>query len=199
MIREFHLPESVLAREESFPSSVFARHAVDLEIGCGVGLHPILWATEHPERHLIAIEHTKEKFEKFARRKERHPHLENLTPIHANAISWVSKNVPVESIETVFILYPNPNPKRKSQRWFWMPFMHRLVDCLRPGGRLILATNIESYAHEAIQQASSFGLRLECQRELTRAAMPRPRTHFERKYLERGETCYDLVFRKAYS
>ncbi len=41
---------------------------LDIEIGCGVGMHPLLYASAHPERFLIAIEKTREKFGKFAKK-----------------------------------------------------------------------------------------------------------------------------------
>ncbi len=41
---------------------------LDIEVGCGVGLHPIQYSLANPDRFLVALEHTREKFEKFHRR-----------------------------------------------------------------------------------------------------------------------------------
>ena len=114
---------------------------VDLEIGCGVGFHPIRYALAHPERRLVAIEHTHEKFMKFARRVENHraggESLTNLFPLHANAIGWVSRLEDRECFERIFLLYPNPHPKAKqaNRRWFRMPFMARLLETLKREAR----------------------------------------------------------------
>lgn len=169
---------------------------LDVEIGCGVGWHPIQYATNHPERSLLAIEHTRDKFEKFQRRFEHHE-LSNLLPIHANAISWMTNHLSEQSISKLLILYPNPNPKDKSKRWFCMPFMHRLLKMLREDGEIILATNEKGYRDEALNYALNFWkLRLE-EEKIIEAPQSQYRTHFEKKYIERGETCWNLIFKKS--
>ena len=165
----------------------------DLEIGAGVGLHPIVYAKENPERTLVAIERTQEKFEKFLRRHQKHPSLTNLIPVHADAIHWVTHCVAPNSLERIFILYPNPESKNKNQRFSNMPFTPFLVSKMLMGGELILATNIEEYANECETQFETFGLEL-----VERGPCLQPgRTHFERKYLERGESCYNLLFKRV--
>ena len=174
---------------------------LDIEIGCGVGWHPIAYARKHPNRYLVAIEHTAEKFEKFARRLRRNPAARNLLAVHANAISWITHEVTTQSVDRYFLLYPNPYPKAKqrNQRWHAMPFMERLIATLKPGGELILATNLPAYAEEAEDLlVQHWGLIPARKRLLMLPTLPEgfPRTHFEKKYLEAGQICFDLVFRK---
>lgn len=172
--------------------------SLDFEIGCGVGLHPIQYAGQNPKRYLIAVEHTLEKFKKFSRRFESHPKLKNLLPVHANAISVAHHLIAKASIERCFILYPNPNPKNLNQRWHAMPFMGELLDLLTPTGELIMATNELFYAEEAIHWMTNYwGLEAEIM-EVTQAQVNThaPWTHFEKKYLLRGETCFHLTFKK---
>src|SRR4051794_33969750 len=88
---------------------------VDLEIGCGTGWHPITYAGSNPDRLLIAIEHTRMRFEKFARRASHHEELDNLFPIHANAVAWVTHALQDKTISRIFLYYPNPYPKRGDQ------------------------------------------------------------------------------------
>jgi tRNA (guanine-N7-)-methyltransferase len=172
----------------------------DLEIGPGVGWHPITYAKNNPKRRVIGIEHSQARYESFARRHASHG-LGNLFPVHANAVHWITHHVPAEKIECVFILFPNPYPKQgqRNKRWHAMPFREQLVQVLVPGGKIILATNEPFYAEEAaIMLNHTEGLSLvdkitysqDHERGLS------PRTHFEKKYLQRGETCYELVFRK---
>ena len=40
---------------------------LDIEIGCGVGMHPLRYAKENPSRTLLAIEHTRTRFNTFKR------------------------------------------------------------------------------------------------------------------------------------
>lgn len=191
---------------------------VDLEIGCGVGWHPIRYAKANPDRFLIAVEHTREKFERFQSRLLRHPELKNILAVHADAVAWTTYCLKPASISRCFILYPNPNPKAPSKRWFRMPFMSRLLECLEPGGEITLATNIREYFDEALEFATQeWKLETkdiqeiqphEIQSVITKkkgklsvsSSLPfgekSPRTHFEKKYLERGEVCFDARFQK---
>jgi len=170
------------------------RAPVDLEIGCGVGWHPIQYAKNHPHRRLIAIEHTRAKFERFASRLEKHPDLANLLAVHADAIRWVAHRLPPESIEHVFFLYPNPEPKAPNRRWLRSPFLHCLLPKLKPGGRITLASNEKWYIDEAREWAeNAWGLR---EMETRSFSGGQPRTHFEKKYLARGQTCFDVNWMK---
>jgi tRNA (guanine-N7-)-methyltransferase len=173
---------------------------IDLEIGCGAGLHPILYGREHPQRSLIAIEHTLSRFKKFQRRLEHHPDIQNVTPVHANAIGYITHFVPPRSLDRVFILYPNPHPKKRHEhrRWYAMPFMERILDSLVVGGELTMATNIRSYAERAtLFLTEIWNLESVARQELHRDHFD-PQlglSHFERKYLETGHTCIRETFR----
>lgn len=205
-VRPFRL-ESVQAPQglaafrwpEAWASLPLSEAPLDLEIGCGVGWHPVRYAKENPNRRLIAIEHTRAKFEKFQSRYARHPELTQLLPVHADAIRWVSHVLKPDSVSKCLLLYPNPEPKAPNKRWFRSPFMHRLIEVLEPGGEILLATNEEEYWKEAIAYGQDFwNLEVQRRREFTQDTLPEglPRTHFERKYLLRGETCFDVTFSK---
>lgn len=176
----------------------YPKQPLDIEIGCGVGLHPIQYAKAHPHRYLVAIEQTRNKFEKFKRRFDNH-HLPNLLPVHANAISWVSHRLQDRTVDRFFFLYPNPNPKGKdfNKRWYAMPFMAKVIDCLKPDGQIRMATNAEFYAVEAKANFEQVWHLETVRFESIRAGDLVPRTHFEKKYLARAQTCFDMVFRKV--
>lgn len=173
-----------------------------VEIGCGVGMHPIKFAKKNPKKSIVAIEHTRNKFEAFkVHLQEESEVLENLQPIHANAITWISKFLPEESVDEYFLLYPNPWPKekQKNQRWHQMPFVHQIKKTMKKEARLTLATNMDWYAEEAsefFQKAWGFHLESFEHIGITDNDDYFPRTHFEKKYLERGERCSNLVLRK---
>ncbi len=172
---------------------------IDLEIGCGVGWHPIQYGIQHPKRRLIAIEHTRQKFARFEHRLQQNHGLENVLAIHANALSWVPSVVPPQSIKRCFLLFPNPNPKAKhrNQRWHNMPFMSFLKTRLCQGGELMMATNEGWYLKEAMAvMTKNFGFQLQQQRRLQRDSDPdhKVRTHFEKKYFEAGQSIYEAVW-----
>ena len=170
---------------------------LDVEIGCGVGLHPIQHHLKNPHRFLVALEHTREKFNKFHRRFVSHASPENLLPVHANGISWVSQQLPNESVDRFYFLYPNPNPKPGdlNKRWYAMPFMHKVLEVLKPHGEIILATNEKFYHDEAIEYFKEVW-KLIIKEDKVLEKDFAFRTHFEKKYLDRGEDCYNLVVTK---
>ncbi len=168
----------------------------DIEIGCGVGFHPIDYAKDHPDRLLVAIEKTSEKFDKFVRRVAHHENIKNVVPVHSNAVWWITHNVESGSVDRYFILYPNPYPKDAQKRFFNMPFMKYLVETLKMNGTITLATNEKFYFEESVENAEKiFGLKVFEAKAFTETK--KPRTHFEKKYLERGETCYNLIVQKV--
>ncbi|GAA0314376.1 DUF938 domain-containing protein [Psychrobacter aestuarii] len=188
-------PEMLKAPRDFFvPEIVHQQNASNLalEIGAGKGKHALGFAPAHPDTHLIAIERTRTKFEAFDKLASKEA-LPNLTPIHADAIAWSVHALPPASLQHIYLLYPNPEAHNPNQQWLNMPFFEFLLSRLQSGGKITLATNIESYMDNAEQQATI----LWCLPSM-RYKVPQnsARTHFEIKYLARGETCWELVMQK---
>ena len=171
--------------------------SLDIEIGCGVGLHPIRYCQANKDRNLVAIEQTKTKYEKFIKRLERHPVLHNLFPIQADAINWISHFVSSHQVDRYFLLYPNPYPKasQKNLRWANRPFMKFLIETLKPDGHIVFRTNLADYAEETKETLTSYW-KLNLASEFTISSSSVPWTHFEKKYLLRGQKCFHLEFSK---
>lgn len=198
MVRPFN-PDRIQSPKSDISFPKFAG-PVDLEIGCGVGLHPIRYAKYHPDRHLIAIERTLTRYSRFERRLANHPFIQNITPVRDDAIAWIVHRVPESSVSRVFLMFPNPYPlsRQKNLRWPLMPFMGFLIERLGDGGTIQLATNSESYMRDAREMFEEHWNLREIQYQEFRKGMSgvEPRTHFERKYFDRGEISYDLVVGK---
>ena len=173
--------------------SLFLKRPGDfyLEIGCGVGLHPILFSKENPDSNLVAIERTEEKFHKFWGRYINHNKPAQLLPLHADAISVVTHGIPANSLKKIFILYPNPEPGNKNQRWINMPFMSELISKLSELGEIEIRTNIADYADEIKAEYQKYPLILKSFRKIE--ADEKLKTHFERKYIQRGENCFEII------
>ncbi|MDR3607914.1 MAG: SAM-dependent methyltransferase [Oligoflexia bacterium] len=165
---------------------------LDVEVGCGVGWHPIRYVRENPKRTLVAIEHTRTRFSRFERRIASHDPLPNLHPVHADAVKWITHFLRPATVDRYFFLYPNPRPKP----WYSMPFFARVVETLKVGGTVTLATN-ESFYYVAAKNYFTRVWGLEIVSDRSIAPIEKPRTHFEKKYLSRGESCFDLVVRKS--
>ena len=168
---------------------------VCVEIGAGKGKHALLFSGQHEQAQLIAIERTREKF--LAMQKQHQIEGQrNLTPIHADALPWVVHALFPQQVQHFFILYPNPEPHNPAQRWLNMPFFEFLISRLQDNGTITLASNIPTYIDEAEQQLKSLW-KLPFERQVI--ASDSARTHFEVKYLERGELCQQLVISKPAS
>lgn len=180
--RDFMLPEVLIK----------GKQPLVLEIGAGKGKHALSFAQQNPDKHLIAIERTRNKFDAFAKLAGQQK-SNNLSAIHADAIAWIVHAIAPNSIERIFILYPNPEQHNPNQQWLNMPFFEFLLSRLQAGGEVLLATNIEAYMDNAEQQASEVWCLPNTRH---RVASDSQRTHFEVKYLARGETCWQLTMRK---
>lgn len=172
-----------------------ANSPICVEIGAGKGRHALLFTAQHPQTWLYALERTKEKFAAMQKQHllEPRPHLQ---PIHADALPWVVHALYPAQVEQFFILYPNPEPHNPAQRWLNMPFFEFLLSRLQPNGSITLASNIPDYIAEAEQQLIELW-KLPYQKQVI--ATDSARTHFEIKYLERGELCQQLIITKPAS
>ncbi|AOA57220.1 class I SAM-dependent methyltransferase [Acinetobacter larvae] len=163
-----------------------------LEIGAGKGKHACAFAAQHPTQLLYAVERTREKFMAMQKQQQLLA-ADNLQLVHADAIAWTVHAVQPQQLQQVFILYPNPEPHNAAQRWLNMPFFEFLLSRMAAHATLTLASNISSYIDEAEQQLIDLW-KLPYQRETV--AQDAARTHFEVKYLARGEVCEQLVIQK---
>lgn len=179
-----------------------------LEIGCGVGWHPIQLASRlepsapspgQKQTLIIAIERTKNKFESFRLRLQNHPELlKFICAVHGDAYHFVDRHFPVARLDEVWMLYPNPDTKRPGLRWYKAPAFQRIVDAMKPGALFHFSTNLQKFAEESASTASGFDLDVVFQTELTKKSHPhfQPRSHFEKKYFDRGEVLYSQRFQK---
>lgn len=210
-VRDFQLPSQIVLDRARAREQVLGRSwdelknwpELELEIGCGVGWHSLIRAfhlsQDHERRRgLVAIERTREKFSAFARRLARHPaeKVTHLAAVHADARIWCAREVDKPIFDHVWILYPNPEPSRPQRNWIREPFFAVLSRAVKSGGRLTLATNSRSYFNDAIEasllwEASwQIGSRRSWSNQTESDFLPR--SHFEKKYFERGELLFEL-------
>ena len=180
--RDFVMPDAAIKPKSSLV----------LEIGAGKGKHALSFAMQNPDKHLIAIERTRNKFEAFEKLAAQQ-NSANLTAIHADAIAWIVHAIAPNSIDSIYILYPNPEQHNPNQQWLNMPFFEFLLSRLQVGGEIILATNIETYMDNAEQQANEVWCLPNTRSQVVSSSQ---RTHFEVKYLARQETCWELSMKK---
>jgi len=167
-------------------------HPIHLEIGAGKGKHALWFAESNPKETLFAVERTKEKFSAFSKQAIDRQ-LDNLRPIHADVIPWSVFSLQPNTLKSVFILYPNPERNNPNQRWLRMPYFEFLLSRMQNDACITLATNIQTYVEESLQLSESIW---KLPSELAKVKQDSARTHFEIKYLARGETCWQLDIKK---
>ncbi len=171
---------------------VINNETICVEIGAGKGKHALLFCGENPDKKLFAIERTREKSDAMYKQHQIEGQA-NLSTINADAIPWVVHALYPKQVEQFFILYPNPEPHNRAQRWLNMPFFEFLLSRLQEKGQITLASNIPEYIEEAEQQLQTVW-NLPYQKQVI--AADSARTHFEIKYLQRGELCQQLIIEK---
>ncbi len=121
-----------------------------LEIGFGGGEHLIRRARANPDIGLIGAEPFIDGVAKALTGIDEHS-LQNVR-LHADDIREILPHMPPGTIDRAFILFPDPWPKRRQQkrRLIQPQFLDELAAVMAPGAPLRFATDVASYADEAL-------------------------------------------------
>lgn len=131
--------------------------AIWLEIGFGGAEHMIAQAARHPEVGFLGCEPFLEGVAKALAGME-DGGLSNIRLWPDDARRLIER-LPDASLERVFILFPDPWPKRRQhkRRLVQPAFLELLKPKLKPGASLRFATDVKSYADEALLTLLSAG------------------------------------------
>lgn len=181
--------------------TLFGREApVTLEIGFGDGEQLATLASLHPERDYLGAEvHEPGVGHLLLRVAELG--LSNVRVARHDAVELLRHQVPPASLDEVLVYFPDPWHKKRhhKRRLIQPPFVSLLVERLRIGGVLRLATDWEPYAHHMLEV-------LAAERRLGNLAadgtfIPRPAerpvTKFERRGHRLGHGTWDLAFTRT--
>jgi tRNA (guanine-N7-)-methyltransferase len=206
LLREF-LPRVSLNLAKPSPArleSIFRSDAdekairdVWLEIGFGGAEHMIAQACANPGVGIIGCEPFEDGVVKALSTIEEQG-LTNVR-IHGDDVRPVLRWLPPKSLGRVFMLYPDPWPKKRHEkrRLFSAELLELLAQVMRPGAELRVATDSGDYARTALLSAASHG------RFQWLAASPQdwrqrspdwPQTRYEAKAVRDGRVSYYLRF-----
>ncbi len=126
--------------------------ALWLEIGFGGGEHLAAEAKAHPEAGYIGCEFFLNGIAKALARIDA-DQLHNVR-LHDGDARAVIEALPTESLKGVYLLYPDPWPKRRhrARRFLSPETLKSLARVMRPGAELRFATDIDSNAGWALAQ-----------------------------------------------
>ncbi|MGA3169638.1 MAG: tRNA (guanosine(46)-N7)-methyltransferase TrmB [Chthoniobacteraceae bacterium] len=170
-------------------ADMFPRHApLEVDLGCGDGSFLVAIAQSHPERNFIGTERLFGRI-RTTDRKAEHAGLSNIRLLRVESAYAVAHLLPPASVSRVYILFPDPWPKRRHwpRRLIQPQFLDAASLSLTPGGQLCIKTDDADYfAH--IKKAAANHPRL------ISAAWTEdlPQTDFERHYAAQGRAIHSL-------
>ncbi len=185
--------ESVIEMTKHFPG--VDRYVV--EIGFGDGDALVELAADNPATGYIGIEVYRPGVGKCLMSLDSRK-LDNVRICTRDARDVLSDCRPHGSLAEIFILFPDPWPKKRhhKRRLVNPEFVDLCADCLKTEGRIYFSTDWSDYARVVLGHLESNGKfdNIAGKNRYYTGESLRPRTRYECKALARGDRIYDLVF-----
>lgn len=179
--------------------AMFDGNPVWLEVGFGGGEHLVHQASENPEVGIIGAEPYINGVAMLLG-KIRRAGVANLK-VHPGDARDLMDVLPQASIDRAFLLYPDPWPKTRHHRRRFVTEEHLvpLARALKPGAIFRVATDIEDYVRQTLEEVPKYGFDWLAERPQDwRTAWPDwISTRYEQKALREGRTPHYLTFRRA--
>ncbi len=201
--RQESLLRDLLPRVAVAPKAPLANIAdakqIWLEIGFGGGEHLVWQAEKNPGIHLIGCEPFEEGVVKVLTAIEDN-NLSNIA-IHPDDAREILPAMPEASLDRIFILFPDPWPKRKHQkrRLISRSLLTSLARVMKPGAELRIGTDIPDYARTilmAFQSSPEFTWNSSRPSDWQIRPPDWPQTRYEQKAVREGRrSCY-LFYRR---
>ncbi len=171
-----------------------------MEIGFGNGLSLSEMALSAPETNFFGIEVHKPGVGSLLVQVKKHA-LQNVRVCADDAVE-LFKQVPENSIDRLQIFFPDPWHKKRhhKRRLIQSAFVAQIVEKLKQGGVLHVATDWENYAEHVMEVlCENTSLKNQSDRADGFSAKPeyRPETKYERRGLNLGHGVWDLLFEKV--
>jgi tRNA (guanine-N7-)-methyltransferase len=183
------VPESYVARVDIF--AIFGRAApLHVDLGCGDGSFLCELARRFPEKNLLGIDKLAGRVAKTSRKAF---DLENVRVLNVEISYAVRYLLPEESVDTFYLFFPDPWPKRRHHRRRLVTpnFLDAIERALISGGSFHIATDQLDYFEQirrTIRNHSGFALNAD--------DVDLPLTKFERRFRAVGAPIYRLALRK---
>jgi tRNA (guanine-N7-)-methyltransferase len=187
---------------------VFGRVApLQVDLGCGDGSFLFCLAQRHPDKNFLGIERLAYRVETASRQANK---VDNMRLLRIETAYAVELLLPPQSVETFYLLFPDPWPKRRHHRRRIINnlFLNSAYRALEPNGLLRIATDHFEYFQQmerlAITVAEEQTIELDCLKQSSssrfkianRGDDDLPETKFERRFRAAGAPIYRLSLRK---
>ena len=176
----------------------FGRNAPKiLEIGFGMGDSTATIALEHPENDYLAIEVHTPGVGNLLKLIDAQ-HISNIRIIRHDAVEVLRDMLGERTLDGVHIFFPDPwhKARHNKRRLIQAPFIARLVQKLKPGGYIHVATDWQNYAEQVLAVLNAEPLLENTASDYASRPAYRPLTKFEQRGIRLGHGVWDLVFRR---
>jgi tRNA (guanine-N7-)-methyltransferase len=168
-----------------------------LEIGFGMGESTTAIALAHPEIDYLTLEvHTPGVGSLLKQIEEKQ--IGNIRIIQHDAVEVLRDMLSGNVLDGVHIFFPDPwhKTRHNKRRLIQPPFVAQLVQKLKPGGYLHVATDWQDYAEQVLAVLSAEPLLQNTAADYAPRPDYRPLTKFEQRGIRLGHGVWDLVFRR---
>ncbi len=181
---------------------IFGRSApIHIEVGSGKGAFLLNQAKAQLDVNFLAIEWAN-KYYRYAVDRIGRWGLTNVRIIRTDAVDFIARFVPADSIECFHVYFPDPWPKKRhhKRRFINSPNLEQLMRCLKKGGTVKIATDHAEYFQQIQSVLSEQRDKLEKIDFLTPNGINDGQcvgTNFERKYIREQRPIYTIAARKT--
>jgi tRNA (guanine-N7-)-methyltransferase len=183
--------ESLLNRLDA--KKIFGRRAArHVDLGCGDGSFLCVLAQRMPEKNFLGIERLLGRFRRAAVKAAK---IRNVRVLRMESSYVVRYLLPPRSVETFYLLFPDPWPKRRHwrRRIVTSDLLKAISQALVQGGTLLIATDHLSY-FEKIKEIAQANLDLAI---VDPANVDLPQSRFARVFQQQGAAIHWLELRKV--
>ncbi|MBI5626149.1 MAG: tRNA (guanosine(46)-N7)-methyltransferase TrmB [Nitrosomonadales bacterium] len=168
-----------------------------LEIGFGMGDSTATIALAHPENDYLALEVHTPGVGNLLKLIDAQ-HILNIRIIRHDAVEVLRDMIGNATLDGVHIFFPDPwhKARHNKRRLIQAPFIARLVQKLKPGGYIHVATDWQDYAEQVLSVLCAEPLLENTAADYAPRPAYRPLTKFEQRGLRLGHGVWDLVFRR---
>ena len=179
---------------------VFGREAPKiLEIGFGMGESTAAISLAHPENDYLAIEVHTPGVGNLLKLIDAQ-HINNIRIIQHDAVEVVQGMIAMDTLDGVHIFFPDPwhKARHNKRRLIQGPFIAQLVQKLKSGGYIHVATDWEDYAEQILAVLGAEPMLENTALDYAPRPDYRPLTKFEQRGKRLGHGVWDMVFRRRH-
>ncbi|MFA6920921.1 MAG: tRNA (guanosine(46)-N7)-methyltransferase TrmB [Gallionella sp.] len=168
-----------------------------LEIGFGMGDSTATIAQANPQNDYLCLEvHTPGVGNLFKVMGEQQ--ITNIRIIQHDAVEVLRDMITDATLDGVHIFFPDPwhKARHNKRRLIQGPFIAKLMQKLKPGGYIHVATDWQNYAEQVLAVLSAEPLLENTAADYAPRPDYRPLTKFEKRGINLGHGVWDLVFRR---